>query len=242
MDSFEWTKIAGAVLAALLLIFGFKTIIEMRQHKAAEAPGYTLPGGEAPAAKTAESKPAEAKPVEGGQGKDAAAPPAVAAKEASAAKEVPKDAPVAKDAQAAKDPAAAPAKDPAAPAPAASAAGGGEGGALLAKANAENGAGIFKKCATCHTYEKGKGKAIGPNLWGVVNRPKASFEGFEYSADMKAKGGNWTFADLTTFVTKPKAYVPGTKMVFNGLSNPEDVADVVAYLATLADTPVPLPK
>ncbi len=227
MDSFEWTKIAGAVLAALLLIFGFKTIIEMRQHNAAEAPGYTLPGGEAPAAKTAEAKPADA-----AKSKDAAAPPAVAGKEA----------PAAKDAQAGEEPAAAPAKDAAAPAPAAVAAAGGDGSALLAKANAENGAGIFKKCAACHTYEKGKGKAIGPNLWGVVNRPKASFEGFEYSADMKAKGGNWTFADLTTFVTKPKAYVPGTKMVFNGLSNPEDVADVVAYLATLADAPVPLPK
>ena len=226
MDSFEWTKIAGAVLSALLLIFGFKTIIEMRQHNAAQAPGYTLPGGEAPAAKTADATSAEGgkgKPAEGGKDKDAAAPSATAAKDAPAAKE----------------PAPAAAKDGAAPA---AAAGAGAAGALFAKANAENGAGIFKKCAACHTYEKGKGKAIGPNLWGVVNRPKASFEGFEYSADMKAKGGNWTFADLSTFVTKPKAYVPGTKMVFNGLSNPDDVADVVAYLATLADTPVPLPK
>ena len=205
MDSFEWTKIAGAILSALLLIFGFKTIIEMREHSAVEAPGYTLPGGEAPAAKTAEAKPAQS-----GSGKDAAAPPAAAAKDVPAAKE----------------PVAA----------------GGEGGALFAKANAENGAGIFKKCAACHTSEKGKGKAIGPNLWGIVNRPKASFEGFEYSADMKAKGGNWTFADLSTFIAKPKAYVPGTKMVFNGLSNPDEVADVVAYLATLADTPVALPK
>ena len=233
MDSFEWTKIAGAVLSALLLIFGFKTIIEMREHTAAEAPGYTLPGGEAPAAKTAEAKPADAKPSEAGKGKDAAATPAPAGKDAPAAKDVP----------AAKEGAAAAAKEGAAPAAKeGAAAGGGEGTALLAKASAENGAAIFKKCSACHTYEKGKGKAVGPNLWGVVNRPKASFEGFEYSNDMKAKGGNWTFADLSTFIAKPKSFVAGTKMLFNGLSNPEEVADVVAYLATLSDTPVPLPK
>ena len=221
MDSFEWTKIAGAILAALLLIFGFKTLIEVRQDHAAETgPGYTLPGGEPPAAPAKEAA---------AKGKDAA-PAAAPAKEAAAAPAI--DAP------------AAPAREAAAaPAAAGPAAGGAKGTvALLAKANAENGAAIFKKCAVCHTNEKGKPKGIGPNLWGVVNRPKASFEGFEYSGDMKANGGIWTFEDIATFIANPKAYVAGTKMVFSGLTNPEDAADVIAYLATLADTPVALPK
>lgn len=215
MDSFEWTKIAGAILAALLLIVGFKTIVEMHQeHAVSEQPGYSLPAG-APAATAAKGH--DATPAH-----EAAAP----AKEAGAAP--------------AKEAGAAPAAAPAAATPAA---GGGAGAvALLSKAKAENGAAIFKKCAACHTSDKGKPKGIGPNLWGVVNRAKASFEGFEYSGDMKAKGGNWSFEDLATFIANPKAYVAGTKMIFPGLSNPEDAADVIAYLATLADTPVALPK
>ena len=222
MDSFEWTKIAGAVLAALLVIFGFKTFVEMRQeHATSDQPGYALGGGAAPAepAKTA------------AKSKDGAAP----AKEAAAEPAKNGAAPAAKEAA----PKEAAAKDAAAPA----AAGGTAGTvALFAKANAENGAAIFKKCAACHTNAKGKPKGVGPNLWGVVNRPKASFEGFEYSEGMKGKGGNWTFDDLATFIANPKGFVTGTKMVFNGLPNPDDAADVIAYLATLADTPVAMPK
>lgn len=216
MDSFEFTKIAGAVLTALLVIFGTKTFIESRQVHSDEKPGYTLPGSElakeakAPAdAKTADAaKPADAKAADGktAETKTAEAMPTEAA------------------------------------APAAAAAGGGDVVALLAKASADNGKAIFGKCKACHNVEKGKPKLIGPNLWGVVDHPKGAAEGFEYSAGMKAKGGNWTFADLATFVTKPSAYVPGTKMVFTGLSNPADVADVIAYLAAQADTPVALPK
>ena len=84
MDSFEWTKIAGAILAALLLIFAFKTLIEVRQDHAAETgPGYTLPGGEPPAAPAKEAA---------AKGKDAA-PAAAPAKEAAAAPAI--DAPAA---------------------------------------------------------------------------------------------------------------------------------------------------
>ena len=199
MDSFEWTKIAGAILTALLVIFGTKTFIESRQGHSGAKPGYTLPGSEpAKEAKT----PADAKAA------DAAKPAAAKAAETKTAE--PKTA-EAKTAEAKPADAAA----PAAPA----AAGGGDVMALLAKASADNGKAIFGKCKACHNVEKGKPKLIGPNLWGIVDRPKGAAEGFEYSAGMKAKGGNWTFAALATFVAKPSAYVAGTRMVFTGLSN-----------------------
>lgn len=113
--------------------------------------------------------------------------------------------------------------------------------AALPKASADGGKTLFNKCKACHSVEKGKPKGVGPNLHGVVNRAKASSEGFEYSAALKEKGGEWTFADLAGFISNPKGYVPGTKMVFNGLP-PGDTADIIAYLATQSDTPVELPK
>lgn len=205
MDTEELTKIAGAVLLALLLIFGFKTFVETRGREAGEKVGYALPGGGAEAPATP-SKDAKAEPAKDAAAKDAAAP--------------------------AKD---APAKE-------AAAAGGGDAIALLSKANADNGKAIFTKCKSCHVAEKGKAPTVGPNLWGVVNRPKASYPGFTYSDGMKGKGGDWSFAELGHFLANPKGYVSGTKMVFAGLPAASDQADVIAYLATLADTPVPLPK
>lgn len=112
----------------------------------------------------------------------------------------------------------------------------------MPKASADNGKAAFAKCKACHNIEKGKPKAVGPNLWDVVGRPKASFEGFEYSPGMKEKGGNWTFDDLAAFISNPKGFVAGTKMVFNGVSNPAEAADIIAYLAAQNDSPVPLPK
>jgi cytochrome c len=221
MDSFEMTKIAGSVLAALLLIFGAKTIIDMNVGHGGEKPGYSLPGFE-PAAKVEKAE-AAAKPDT--PAKEAAPATAPAAKPAETkATEAPKDA-------TAKDAAAAPA-----------AGGGDEVLTLLAKASADNGKAVFGKCKSCHVNEKGKASSVGPNLWGVVNRAKGSYEGFKYSEGMLAKGGNWTFADLSAFIRNPKGYVPATKMVFNGIASPADEADLIAYLATLADTPVALPK
>lgn len=238
MDSFEMTKIAGSVLAALLLIFGAKTIVEMNVGHEGEKPGYSLPGFE-PAAKVEKAEGAAKPDAPAGDAAPAAAPATADAKPAGTkAAEAPKDT-TAKDATAAPKDAPAPAKDAAA-APAA--AGGGDVLALLAKASADNGKAVFGKCKSCHLVEKGKTSTVGPNLWGVVNRAKGSYEGFKYSEGMLAKGGNWTFADLSAFIRNPKGYVPGTKMVFNGIASPADEADVIAYLATLADTPVSLPK
>ena len=98
----------------------------------------------------------------------------------------------------------------------------------------EMGAKVFKKCMACHTAEDTTNK-IGPSLKGVVGRKAASVEGYKYSDAMLAKGAEgviWDEATLATYLPDPKAFVPGTKMSFPGLKNPEDVANVIAYLKT----------
>lgn len=112
---------------------------------------------------------------------------------------------------------------------------------LLAKADADKGKTLFKVCATCHSFEKGAAAKVGPDLWGVVGRAKGSAEGFGYSDAMKGKGGAWTFEDLNAFITSPKTFVPGTKMGFGGEPDAGKRADIIAYLRTLSDSPVPLP-
>jgi cytochrome c len=102
--------------------------------------------------------------------------------------------------------------------------------ALMATANAAEGANVFKKCASCHTAEPGAGHRVGPNLAGVVGSPKARHSDYAYSDAIKAKGGNWSEEELFHFLKKPQAYIPGSKMTFAGLKNPQDIANVVAYL------------
>jgi cytochrome c len=114
---------------------------------------------------------------------------------------------------------------------------------LLASADAAAGATIFKKCAACHTADNGGANKVGPNLWGIVGRPMGAHEGFNYSAGMKefSAGKNWDYEALASFVTKPKAYIKGTAMGFAGLAKPEERANLIAYLRSLSDSPVPLP-
>jgi cytochrome c len=213
MDSFEMSKIAGAVLAALLLIVATNVIVTAKTSSSPTQPvaGYKLPTDTT----TAEAPAGEAKPAETAEA-PAAAP---------------------------KDGAAAPAKD----AVAAPAAGGFDAKAvvaMLASAKAEDGAAKFKACAACHQVKKDAPSAVAPNLWGIVNRPKAAQADFaaKYSDAMKAKGGEWTYENLALFLHKPKDYVPGTKMVYNGIKDPAEIASVVAYLRSLADTPATLPN
>ncbi|HUO55546.1 MAG TPA: cytochrome c family protein [Rhodoblastus sp.] len=112
---------------------------------------------------------------------------------------------------------------------------------LLAKADPAKGKALIKVCATCHSFDKGAPAKVGPNLYGVVGRPKGSEAGFAYSDAMKAKGGDWTFEDINAFITSPKTFLPGTKMGFGGEPSAEKRADIIAYLRTLSDSPVPLP-
>jgi cytochrome c len=113
---------------------------------------------------------------------------------------------------------------------------------LLASASVQQGQSIAKECELCHNLGKGQGAKIGPDLYGVVGRPVASEAGFNYSAPLKAKGGTWTFDALNTWLTNPRADVPGTLMTFAGISNEHQRADVIAYLNSNSDTPLPLPK
>ncbi len=109
-------------------------------------------------------------------------------------------------------------------------------------ADPKKGEGDAKVCGACHNFAEGAGAKVGPDLWDVVDRPKGKAEGFDYSAGMKAKGGDWSYADLDQFLTKPSAYVSGTKMGYPGQDDPEKRADIIAYLRTLAKDPKPLPK
>lgn len=113
---------------------------------------------------------------------------------------------------------------------------------LLAKADPKKGEADTAVCRLCHNFGKGEGVKIGPPLWGVVGRQKGSVPGFDYSAGMKAKGGTWTYDDLFQFIKDPQAYVTATKMTFAGEPDPKKRADIVSYLRTLSDNPLPLPK
>lgn len=188
MDSFELSKVAGAVLAALLLIFGTRVLIEsILEAHGPEVVGYELPT-------------------------EVAAAPSAGSESAPAP-----------DSGSAFDPAAVV--------------------ALLATAKPEDGKEIFRKCTTCHIGEKDKPSGIAPNLWGIVGRPKGSQSDFaNYSEAMKSKGGEWTYTDLASFIHKPKGFVAGTRMIFAGLSDNGDLANLIAYLRTLSDQPAPLPN
>lgn len=116
----------------------------------------------------------------------------------------------------------------------------------LASADLGAGEAAFKKCAACHTIDKGGANKVGPNLWEIVNRPVASHEGFAYSGAMRefSQGGSvvWDYDHLDHFLTSPKGLVRNTAMGFAGIKNPAERASLILYMHTMADSPAPLPE
>jgi cytochrome c len=114
--------------------------------------------------------------------------------------------------------------------------------ALLAKADPKKGESDTKPCQACHSFDKGGPAKVGPPLYGVVGRPVASIAGFGYSDILKSMGGDWSYDKIFAFIKNPKAMEPGTKMTFPGEPDAHKRADILAYLQTLSDSPVPFPK
>ena len=178
MDSYEWNKIAGWVLAAAISVLGLSILTGyMFPTHAPEKPGYVVEGVEA----------------EGEAG------------DATAAAEKPIE-------------------------------------FYLASADIAKGEAQFKKCASCHTIDKGGSAGIGPNLWGIVGNHHAHQAGFGYSDAMKATAGKpWDWDALAHWVANPKKYIPGNKMSFAGISKPEDRANLIAFLNSKSDSPLAIP-
>lgn len=113
---------------------------------------------------------------------------------------------------------------------------------MLASADVDKGAKIAKKCASCHSFNKGGKNKVGPNLWNIVNKSKASVDGYKYSKALAGHGGAWDWDALNGFLANPKAYVKGTKMAYAGLKKDGDRAAMLAYLRSLSESPAALPN
>ena len=180
MDSFEWNKVAGAVLGVLLFVVALRIGSEMLFEPTEPAkPGYVVPGVPQESATAAPTQTAE--------------------------ETLP------------------------------------DFGTVLPKADIAHGKQISQRCQQCHDLTKGGPDKIGPNLWGIVGRPRASRTSFSYSSAMSSNHDPWTFEKLFVYLKLPAAMVPGTKMSFAGLPNAQDRVDLIAYLRTLSDSPVAIP-
>jgi cytochrome c len=102
---------------------------------------------------------------------------------------------------------------------------------VYAAADAGAGERLWRQCQACHALNPGQ-NGVGPYLHGVVGRPKHSAEGFSYSDALLSQDGDWTPENISAFLENPRGYAPGTAMAYNGMSDVEDRANLIAYLAT----------
>lgn len=116
-------------------------------------------------------------------------------------------------------------------------------GVLLASASVEDGAKVLRKCAACHNFDAGGANKAGPGLYDIVGRTIGSYDGYGYSDvlnELNAAGETWTYDSLNAWLADPKKFASGTKMVLKLTSEKERV-NLMAYLQTLSDNPVPFP-
>ena len=114
--------------------------------------------------------------------------------------------------------------------------------AMLASADVALGKKTAKTCLTCHTFVKGGADKTGPALWGVLGRAMAAGENFAYSSALAGRSDEkWDYEAINRFIYKPKSFVPGTKMSYNGQKNHEKRAALIAWMRLQADDPLPLP-
>jgi len=181
MDSWEWNKIAGAVLGTLIfiLVINFATEALFEPKKPAKE-AYHVEG----VTETASTGGAAAAPVE---------------------ETIP------------------------------------DWGTVLPTADVAGGKAISGRCEQCHDISKGGPNKIGPELYGVVMRPRATNPGFSYSSAMSASHDPWSYDNLFKFIKSPQSYVPGTKMTFAGLKSATDRINLIAFLRTQNDNPPPIP-
>ncbi len=102
---------------------------------------------------------------------------------------------------------------------------------VYAVADAGAGERLWRQCSACHRLEQGA-NGTGPYLWGVVGRDKGVVDGFNYSTTLAEMEGDWSPENLSGFIENPREYAPGTAMVYRGLSDVEDRANLIAYIAT----------
>lgn len=112
--------------------------------------------------------------------------------------------------------------------------------ALLASADLAKGEAVFAKCVACHTINAGGAQGIGPNLHGIIGAKHGHIAGFAYSDAIASIAGPWDWKAMDEWLASPRKYAPGTKMSFAGLSNPEDRANLIAWLNTQGSN-LPLP-
>ena len=113
--------------------------------------------------------------------------------------------------------------------------------ALMLMGDVTSGEKIFKKCAACHSINKGGKNNIGPALYNVVGRKIGEISDYKYSKALAAYDKEWTFEELNGFLIKPTKWIKGTKMAYAGLRKEKDRASVIKYLNQNSDSPLPLP-